>query len=195
MRISLMMLCLVFSAQAQAVKIEMTHQDKNVQHRDYGSGVVLDSGLVLTALHNIKGEEKVFVELPEGLILSTVVATDKDNDLVLLKLAIAPDKRLRVKCGEDAKLDDKILFSGCAKGLDVQPMKGKIKAVKLNGSETRCVAEIEKFDEGCSGGPLLLEGLLCGMATGYIAGEKKQCVFVPVSVIQKFLLRERQEAK
>lgn len=169
---------------AQGVKVEMTHQEKDGKHFDYSTGVVLDSGLILTTAHNIEGEEHVFVWADGNMLLTETVKANKDTDLALLKVIADIDwhKKLRVKLAEnDAVKDDKVLLSGCPKGLDVRPMLGKIKDAE------KCIAKFDDFDEGCSGSCILCDGKLCGMATGYIKGDKKSAVYVPVSVIKKFL--------
>jgi S1-C subfamily serine protease len=136
------------------------------------SGIVYESGLVLTADHTIESEDNVGVTLPDGTDLEAEFAgNDPSSDLALLRIS-GPDAAAAEVLAKDVRVGEFVLALGRPSLQGIEASLGVISAI--NGPvRTRRGGMIEKYIRtdaiplpGFSGGPLVnAEGLVIGINT------------------------------
>ncbi len=131
-----------------------------------GSGIVLDSeGHVLTNNHVIEGATKVTVKLePEGQSYpATVVGTEPDSDLALLRVEAPADKLHPLKLGNSSKVEvgDPVVAIGNPFDLERTITSGIVSALQreIQAPDGATIDNVIQTDAainpGNSGGPLI----------------------------------------
>jgi putative serine protease PepD len=145
-----------------------------------GSGSILDArGHVLTNNHVIRDAKKLEVTLADGSKWpATLVGTDPDNDLAVIKIDAPADKLKPLSLGDSQKLQvgQKVLAIGNPFGLGLTLTTGIISSLGRNiRSEVGTMIEDliqtdASINPGNSGGPLLnSEGEIIGINTAMIS--------------------------
>jgi S1-C subfamily serine protease len=166
----------------------------NARGRYGSSGIVWDSGIVLTADHTIERDEDITVTLPDGSDLpATIAGRDPGSDLAVLKvdgltLAAAPK-------AEEGRVGNLVLAVGRSSGGEngIGASLGIIASIgafgrgrrRHRGRGGKSIASIIRPDltmyPGFSGGPLIdTSGAMVGVNT---SGFRGQPLTLPVAAI------------
>ncbi len=145
-----------------------------------GSGVVIvDTGMILTNLHVVLGSEKVRVVFADGLESdATVVGTQPEHDLAVLKAKTVPDDLVAATLRSTADLapGDQVVAVGFPFGIGPSTSAGVISGLQRefrSPQGKRVLTNLIQFDAaanpGNSGGPLVtMEGEVVGIVTGIL---------------------------
>lgn len=144
-----------------------------------GSGVILDeAGHIATNFHVIKGMEDIVVQLTDGRSsAATLVGTDPDTDLALLKIALKPLPVMPLGRSDHLRVGDVVLAIGNSAGLGQTVTQGIVSAT---GRSQLGLALLENFiqtdaaiNPGNSGGALInADGELIGINTAILNREQ-----------------------
>jgi putative serine protease PepD len=145
-----------------------------------GSGSIIDAkGHVLTNNHVIRDAKKLEVTLADGSKWpATLVGTDPDNDLAVIKIDAPADKLKPIPLGDSQRLQvgQKVLAIGNPFGLGLTLTTGIISSLGRNiRSEVGTMIEDliqtdASINPGNSGGPLLnSEGEMIGINTAIVS--------------------------
>lgn len=169
--------------------------DKN--KRDLGSAVIITkSGLLLTNYHVIKNIKMLAVGLDDGRNLKvTVVRSDADSDLALLKIDAENLPAIDVPANPDLQIGDMVLAIGSPFGLGKSISMGIVSGLnKTNLGINKLENYIQtdaSVNPGDSGGALVnTKGQLVGINTAIYARNENVTGIsyaIPYSIINKFL--------
>jgi len=145
-----------------------------------GSGSIIDArGHVLTNNHVIRDAKKLEVTLADGSKWpATLVGTDPDNDLAVIKIDAPADKLKPLPLGDSQKLQvgQKVLAIGNPFGLGLTLTTGIISSLGRNirsevGTMIEDLVQTDaSINPGNSGGPLLnSEGEIIGINTAIVS--------------------------
>ena len=169
-----------------------------------GSGVIVSKdGLIVTNAHVIEMASKVYCVLNDGTSFEAqVVATDKKNDLALVK--IGPDRELKpIEFADDAMLGETVISIGNPFGLENSVSAGIISGFNrrfyATGSDQPLFDNLIQTDasinQGSSGGALLnLEGKLVGIDLAVMQNAQNVGFAIPNNRI-RVLLKEYENYK
>lgn len=160
----------------------------------------------LTAAHNILTDDNkgtfdyIRFELRDKKVMAKLVCLDVKLDIALLVTQEDMDVN-KLKLGEDIHLKDKVMFYGAQRDNDLKEFKGEIAEMWEKGLAMHRM-KTSSFDHGNSGGPVLKDGMLVGIAVcGYLKKDTQDEVikdvglFVPICIIKEFLYNNRKELK
>ncbi len=144
-----------------------------------GSGVILDAaGHIATNYHVIKGVEEIIVQLRDGRTAkATLVGTDPDTDLAILKISLAKLPTMPLGRSDQLQVGDVVLAIGNSLGLGQTVTLGICSAT---GRSQLGLAMLENFiqtdaaiNPGNSGGALVTAaGELVGINTAILSHEQ-----------------------
>jgi serine protease Do len=137
-----------------------------------GSGIIVrDDGHILTNHHVIKGAETIKVSLSDDRTFdATVIGSDPETDLAVLKIEAAGLQAVRWADSDSAEVGEWVMAVGSPFGLNQTVTSGIISAL---GRDDMGITNYENFiqtdaaiNPGNSGGPLVnLKGELLGINT------------------------------
>jgi putative serine protease PepD len=139
-----------------------------------GTGIVLDSGHVLTNYHVVEGATSIAIVLQDGTrITATVAGSAPADDLALLAATLPADKVHPATLGDSdsAQIGEEVIAVGNPFGLDHTVTAGIISAVNRQWSSgsgpTQTYLQTDTaINPGNSGGPLFdLQGNVIGINT------------------------------
>lgn len=141
-----------------------------------GSGVIINAkdGIIATNNHVIKHAEKILVTLSDGRNANaTLIGTDPDSDLAILKVNIEGLTELKFADSEKAEIGDFVVAIGSPFGLNQTVtsgiISGKGRVIGLEGYEDFIQTDAS-INPGNSGGALInLKGELIGINTAILA--------------------------
>src|SRR5712692_1573476 len=142
-----------------------------------GSGSIIDDrGHILTNYHVVRGANQLEVQIENDKYVATLVGTDRDNDLAVIKVDVPGGRRLTtVKLGTSSGLEvgqkvlaignpfglQRTLTTGIISGLE-RPLRDNVARRIINGAIQTDAA----INPGNSGGPLLnARGEMIGINT------------------------------
>ncbi|HSO75001.1 MAG TPA: trypsin-like peptidase domain-containing protein, partial [Blastocatellia bacterium] len=142
-----------------------------------GSGSIIDEkGDILTNYHVVQGASQLEVQVENDKFPATLVGTDRDNDLAIIRIQVPPSYRLTpVKLGSSQGLQvgqkvlaignpfglQRTLTTGIISGLE-RPLRDSAAKRTINGAIQTDAA----INQGNSGGPLLnSKGEMIGINT------------------------------
>ncbi|MBI3159715.1 MAG: trypsin-like peptidase domain-containing protein [Chloroflexi bacterium] len=145
-----------------------------------GSGFVIDKeGHIVTNLHVVDGATDIQVNFPSGIkVRGTVIGTDRDSDLAVVKVSVAPEELVPLALGnsDDLQVGQIVIAIGNPFGLNGTMTTGIVSSLgrtldSLNVTSSGAVftaGDIIQTDAainpGNSGGPLLnLNGEVVGV--------------------------------
>jgi len=170
-----------------------------------GSGSIIDDrGHILTNYHVVQGANQLEVQIENDKYVATLVGTDRDNDLAVIKVDVPGGRRLTtVKLGTSSGLEvgQKVLAIGNPFGLQRTLTTGIISGLErpLRDSASRrtiqgAIQTDASINPGNSGGPLLnSKGEMIGINTaiystaGQAGGSIGIGFAVPVDIAKKFI--------
>jgi formylglycine-generating enzyme required for sulfatase activity len=136
--------------------------------RPAGTGVIVHSdGYVLTAHHVVAGARRIVVVTPgEFRAPASLVSTDQEHDLALLKVETVGLSEAHLGYAGAVRLDQEVIAVGFQFGLkEVSVTRGRIAAVRSKGVQ-RVFQVDAAINPGNSGGPVFnAEGEVVGILT------------------------------
>jgi S1-C subfamily serine protease len=138
-----------------------------------GTGVVIESGLVLASAHVLKGADVITVESRAGRTGAEIVAFDPEMDLALLRLDTEPPRRLPVAGNAREQIEPGepghayVFRDGAVTVLDVRvlrPITIHTEDIYIEGDTFRPGFELDAaIEAGDSGGPVVIDGEVVGV--------------------------------
>jgi len=122
----------------------------------YGSGVAVGPHQVLTALHVVAGSPQIRVRSRGGVryVVTSVLAYDRDADVVLLETAGEPIPALELLASHEPEPGQAITVIGAPEGLEFSVSTGVLSAVRQLG-HVEVLQTTAAISHGSSGGPVL----------------------------------------
>jgi S1-C subfamily serine protease len=156
-----------------------------------GTGVVIvDTGVILTNLHVVRGAKRVTVTFADGLQADAEVTGERpEHDLAVLQAKIIPDDLVSavMRSTNGLKPGDEVVAVGFPFGIGPSASAGVISGLRreyLSTSGERILTNLIQFDAavnpGNSGGALVTnEGEVIGIVTGLL-NPTEQRVFIGI---------------
>ncbi len=156
-----------------------------------GTGVVIvESGIILTNLHVAVGAEKLIVTFADGSESeATVISTQPENDLAVLKAKVVPDdlKPATLRSTGDLAPGDRVVAVGFPFGIGPSVTYGVVSGLQRefrSPQGRRTLTNLIQFDAaanpGNSGGPLVtMDGEVVGIVTA-ILNPTRERVFIGI---------------
>ncbi len=136
--------------------------------RGSGSGVVMDAeGHVLTNHHVVTGARDVSLVLADGRTVSaTVVGSDEDNDIAVLRARAGDLPAARLGVSADLRIGQPVIAVGSPLGLIGTVTSGVVSALDRRSTAESMIQTDASINPGNSGGPLVdLDGRVVGINT------------------------------
>jgi serine protease DegS len=161
-----------------------------------GSGVIMDStGFIVTSLHVVDRVDEILILLYDGRELpATMVGTDPETDLAVLKIDAESLQNISVGNPERVEIGDVVLAIGNPFGMGQTVTQGIISATQRNGLNLTILENYIQTDAdinpGNSGGALIdARGNLLGINTAVLNNENSEGIgfAIPVNEVQKVL--------
>jgi serine protease DegS len=161
-----------------------------------GSGVIMDStGFIVTSLHVVDRVDEILILLYDGRELpATMVGTDPETDLAVLKIDAESLQNISVGNPERVEIGDVVLAIGNPFGMGQTVTQGIISATQRNGLNLTILENYIQTDAdinpGNSGGALIdARGNLLGINTAVLNNENSEGIgfAIPANEVQKVL--------
>jgi serine protease DegS len=161
-----------------------------------GSGVIMDDiGFVVTNLHVVNNVDEILILLYDGReIPATVVGTDPETDLAILKIDAKGLQEISVGNPDQVEIGDVVLAIGNPFGMGQTVTQGIISATQRNGLKLNPLENYIQTDAdinpGNSGGALIdARGNLLGINIAVLNNENSEGIgfAVPANEVQKVL--------
>ncbi len=161
-----------------------------------GSGVIMDSaGFIVTSLHVVDSVDEILILLYDGRELpATMVGTDPETDLAVLKIDVESLQNISVGNPEKVEIGDVVLAIGNPFGMGQTVTQGIISATQRNGLNLTILENYIQTDAdinpGNSGGALIdARGNLLGINTAVLNNENSEGIgfAIPANEVQKVL--------
>ena len=182
-------------ALAATVYLEM--QDSKGLPLGFGSGFFVRDNLIATNYHVIEGAARGTAKLVGQFSTYTiegVTATDKTNDLALLKVTVSGIKPLPLGNSSDVKIGETIYVAGNPKGLEGTFSNGIISSRRDQYTKER-LQMTAPISPGSSGGPVLnSKGEVIGISFMTLVGGQNLNFAIPSRYLTE-LLPESTPAK
>ena len=182
-------------ALAATVYLEM--QDSNGLPLGFGSGFFVRDNLIATNYHVIEGAARGTAKLVGQFSTYTiegVTATDKTNDLALLKVTVSGINPLSLGNSSDVKIGETVYVAGNPKGLEGTFSDGIISSRRDPYTKER-LQMTAPISPGSSGGPVLnSKGEVIGISFMTLVGGQNLNFAIPSRYLTE-LLPESKPAK
>jgi serine peptidase DegS len=159
-----------------------------------GSGVIVDaSGHIVTNHHVIQDASEIRVQLADGRVATpTVVGTDADTDLAVLRIEISDLPVMTLGRSDELRAGDVVLAIGNPLGLSQTVTQGIVSAMGRGSLRLATFADFIQTDAainfGNSGGALInVDGELIGINTAVLAqqlGTEGIGFAIPVNLVR-----------
>ncbi len=170
------------------VYLEM--KDKNGKTLGIGSGFFVKSNLIATNYHVIEGAAKGTAKLVGKYTrynIEGVTATDKTNDLALLKVTAYGTKPLSLGDSDAVKIGATVYVAGNPKGLEGTFSDGIISSRRDKDTKER-LQMTAPISPGSSGGPVLnKKGEVIGVSFMTLQGGQNLNFAIPSKYLKKLL--------
>jgi serine protease DegS len=176
-------------------KLLKKQQSDRVQ-RSLGSGVIMDdSGFIVTNLHVVDNVDEILILHYDGRqIPATVVGTDPETDLAVLKIDARGLQKISVGNSDQVEIGDVVLAIGNPFGMGQTVTQGIISATQRNGLNLTILENYIQTDAdinpGNSGGALIdAKGNLLGINAAVLNNENSEGIgfAIPANEVQKVL--------
>ena len=179
-------------ALAATVYLEM--KDRNGATLGFGSGFFVRENLIATNYHVIEGATSGTAKLVGKYTTYTIegfTATDKINDLALLKVTAYSIKPLPLGMSSDVKIGETVYVAGNPKGLEGTFSDGIISS-KRGGYSKERLQMTAPISPGSSGGPVLnRKGKVIGVSFMTLEGGQNLNFAIPSRALRVLLARSR----
>ena len=178
--------------------VSITLQDKNRQTLALGSGVIIDSGKVITNVHVITGAKYGYIQKENSnvkYIISGYVSIDKANDLIVLSVPDIVTSNPLIVDTIFPKVGEKIYAAGNPKGLSGTFSEGIVSSIRII-DKSRLIQISAPISPGSSGGAIVnSKGNLVGIAVGSIENGQNLNFAIPSIHINELICVENIEVK
>ena len=180
------------NALAATVYLEM--QDSNGLTLGIGSGFFVRPDLIATNFHVIQGAAQGTAKLVSKrtkYTLEGITATDKDNDLVLLKVIAQDIKPLSLGDSDTVRIGAQVYVVGNPKGMEGTFSDGIISSIRTEDAQSR-FQMTAPISSGSSGGPVLnRKGKVIGVSASVHQDLDAQNInfAIPVNKLKRLLTR------
>ena len=177
-------------ALASTVYLEM--QDSNGVTFGFGSGFFVRENLIATNYHVIKGAMYGTAKLvgkSTTYTIEGVTATDKTNDLAILKVTAYGTKPLPLGDSDIVRIGEAVYVAGNPKGLEGTFSNGIISSLRDTSTKER-LQMTAPISPGSSGGPVLnSKGKVIGVSFLTLVGGQNLNFAISVNLLKKLLDR------
>ena len=179
-------------ALAATVYLEM--KDRNGKTLGFGSGFFVKSNLIATNYHVIEGAARGTAKLIDKHTTYNIegtTATDKMNDLAILKVAAYGIKPLSLGDSDAVRVGETVYVAGNPKGLEGTLSNGIISSLRDKDTKGR-LQMTAPISPGSSGGPVLnYKGEVIGISFMTIEGGQNLNFAIPSKYLKALLPRSR----
>lgn len=180
---------------AKASTVLLVMNDHNNNPFSFGSGFFVQPNTIATNYHVIDGAASGTVKLvgmPTKYAIDSILATDTDNDLALLKVSDASGiKSLTlINDSETVKIGERVLVVGNPVGLEGTLSDGIISNLSTLEHSNKRLQMTAPISPGSSGGPVLnRQGEVIGVAVGsrQALGAQNLNFAIPSNYLKKLL--------
>ena len=177
-------------ALAATVYLEM--QDSNGLPLGFGSGFFVGDNLIATNYHVIEGAARGTAKLVgqfNTYTIEGVTATDKTNDLALLKVRVSGINPLPLGNSSDVKIGETVYVAGNPKGLEGTFSNGIISSRRDQYAKER-LQMTAPISPGSSGGPVLnSKGEVIGVSFMTLVGGQNLNFAIPSRYLTELLTK------
>ena len=177
---------------AATVYLEM--QDSKGLLLGFGSGFFVRNNLIATNYHVIEGAARGTAKLVGKFTTYTiegVTATDKTNDLALLKVTAPGIKPLPLGNSTDVKIGETVYVAGNPKGLEGTFSNGIISSLRDKNTKER-LQMTAPISPGSSGGPVLnSKGEVIGVSFMTLVGGQNLNFAIPSRYLTELLTQSK----
>ena len=156
-----------------------------------GSGVIVDpSGVIVTNLHVIRGQQAATVKIASGDMYDdvTVVDVDERKDLVLIKIKAFGLPAASLGNSDQLVSGDHVVLIGSPRGLDLTVSDGLVSAVRDSGEGYRLIQTSAAASPGSSGGGMFNDyGELVAVVSAKLTNGENINFGVPVNYLRGLL--------
>lgn len=157
-----------------------------------GAGVVVGSGLVLTANHVVDKSDRAVISVNEHRLHGSVIRRDMVDDLALVEVGELPSKALPISASRPG-LGTEVYAVGAPGGV-FSVTKGIVSGYPTEGN-VRYVQTDAAVNPGNSGGPLLDEaGTIVGLVVQKLSKEEGVGLAVDPTIVSGFVSGARSPA-
>ena len=182
-------------ALAATVYLEM--KDTNGKTLGIGSGFFVKPNLIATNYHVIEGAAKGTAKVvgkSTRYKIEGVTATDKTNDIALLKVTASGIKPLSLGDSDKVRIGETVYITGTSKGLKGTFSNGIISSKQSEDTKER-LQMTAPISPGSRGGPMLnTKGEVIGVSFMTLEGEQNLNFAIPSETLKK-LLKQSKLAK
>ena len=179
---------------AATVYLEM--QDSKGLPLGFGSGFFVRDNLIATNYHVIEGAARGTAKLVGKFTTYTiegVTATDKTNDLTLLKVTAPGIKPLPLGNSTDVKIGETVYVAGNPKGLEGTFSNGIISSLRDKNTKER-LQMTAPISPGSSGGPVLnSKGEVIGVSFMTLVGGQNLNFAIPSRYLTELLTKSKSK--
>ena len=179
---------------AATVYLEM--QDSKGLPLGFGSGFFVRDNLIVTNYHVIEGAARGTAKLVGKFTTYTiegVTATDKTNDLALLKVTAPGIKPLPLGNSTDVKIGETVYVAGNPKGLEGTFSNGIISSLRDKNTKER-LQMTAPISPGSSGGPVLnSKGEVIGVSFMTLVGGQNLNFAIPSRYLTELLTKSKSK--
>ena len=179
---------------AATVYLEM--QDSKGLPLGFGSGFFVRDNLIATNYHVIEGAARGTAKLVGKFTTYTiegVTATDKTNDLALLKVTAPGIKPLPLGNSTDVKIGETVYVAGNPKGLEGTFSNGIISSLRDKNTKER-LQMTAPISPGSSGGPVLnSKGEVIGVSFMTLVGGQNLNFAIPSRYLTELLTKSKSK--
>ena len=202
--VAVLLLCITATAPAQtaeqiaekalAATVYLEMKDSTGKTLGFGSGFFVRENLIATNYHVIEGAAQGTAKLVGKYTTYTIegfTATDKINDLALLKVTAYSIKPLRLGMSSDVKIGETVYVAGNPKGLEGTFSDGIISS-KRGGYSKERLQMTAPISPGSSGGPALnRKGEVIGVSFMTIEGGQNLNFAIPSKYLRVLLAKSK----
>jgi tetratricopeptide (TPR) repeat protein len=183
----------IFKENSKAVVVVVTFNEKG-EPISQGSGfIVSPDGAVVTNYHVISNAKDIKVKVGDKILdVEGLIYTDKENDLVILK--IKGEKLPVVKLGDIAKANvgEKVYVISSPEGLENTISDGLLSGIREITSDKKVLQITAPISPGSSGGPVFnKDGEVIGVATFLIKEAQNLNFAMPVNLVKDKIDRRK----
>ena len=164
--------------------------DNSLQPLGFGSGFIMDDGLIVTNVHVVEGCSSAYILVngqEKKIKIEGYVAIDKANDLVILKVSGINQKSLELGFQEIPEIGEKIFAVGNPKGFNGTFSEGIVSGIR-NFDNNQVLQITAPISPGSSGGPVLnSSGKVVGVAFASFNEGQNLNFAIPIKYVHNLL--------
>jgi hypothetical protein len=175
----------IFKENSKAVVVVVTYNEKG-DPISQGSGfIVRPDGAVVTNYHVISNAKEIKVKVGDKVLdVEGLIYTDKENDLVILKVKGAKLQTVKIGDSEKATIGEKVYVISSPKGMENTISDGLLSGIREISSEKKVLQITAPISPGSSGSPVFNKnGEVIGISTFLLEEAQNLNFAMPVNLI------------